>query len=84
MYASIGMKTYAVLFFGTLFSCQGAQSRPVTQLKPSGGRLAIVRIGLVPKVPLSLRCSRTRLLLRQQHATARRGSGRVTLVAVSG
>jgi hypothetical protein len=48
------------------------------------GHLAIVRIGLFPKVPLSLRCSRTRLLLRQQHATARRGSGPVTLAAAFG
>lgn len=28
MHASIGMETYAVLFFGTLFSCQGAQTPP--------------------------------------------------------
>ena len=83
MYASIGMKTYAVLFFGTLFSCQGAQSRPETQRNRLAAVWAIVRIGLVPKVPLSLRCSRTRLLLRQQHATARRGSGQVTLAAAS-
>jgi hypothetical protein len=41
MHASIGMETYAVLFFGTLFSCQGAHSsrrHGSNRLRPSGHR----------------------------------------------